>query len=78
LFEATFDEVMVTFAVAVMSGLATDVAIIVTWPPGGMAGGAVNTLVAPLGVEAGSKFTVTAPHAVTGVHVQRTPLFEGS
>jgi hypothetical protein len=51
-------------------------AVIVTEPPDGIAGGAVNTLVAPLGVLLGAK--ENDPHATAGVQAQITPAFAGS
>jgi hypothetical protein len=68
---------MVTVAGALLTELfVTEVAVIVTEPPDGMAGGAVNTLVAPLAVLLGLK--EADPHATEGVQDQITPPFAGS
>src|SRR5580658_10862265 len=53
-----------------------EVAVIVTWPPTGIAGGAVNTAVPPLDVDAGAN--ENSPQATAGVQDQVTPAALGS
>jgi hypothetical protein len=68
---------MVTVTGALTTELfVNEVAVIITEPPDGMAGGAVNMLVAPLSVLLGLK--EDDPHATAGVQPQITPAFAGS
>jgi hypothetical protein len=77
LFVAAVAAVIVTVAGALTTELfANEDAVFVTEPPDGIAGGAVNTLVAPLGVLLGLK--ENDPHATAGVQAQSTPAFVGS
>jgi hypothetical protein len=73
---AVDDAVMVIVALALRAVFVIEVAVIVTWPPTGMAGGAVNTAVLPLEVESGAN--EKSPQATAGVQFQVTPAALGS
>jgi hypothetical protein len=67
---------MVMVWLLLLVGSDIEVAVMVSWSPTGMAGGAVNTLPAPLAVCRGTK--EGAPHESAGVQDHVTPAFAES